>query len=83
MAPRFGAHTYSFTLRESVLRTVPRLADLGFNCFELMAHPGHLWPAELTAADRIQLRQTVQEVGGEIAALNMPNIDLNIAATTP
>jgi sugar phosphate isomerase/epimerase len=83
MRPRFAAHTYSFTLRESVLSTLPRLADLGFTCFELMAHPGHLWPAELTASDRERLRQTVQELGGEIVALNMPNVDINIAATTP
>jgi L-ribulose-5-phosphate 3-epimerase len=82
MVPRFGAHTYSFTLREGVLRTLPRLAHLGFTCFEIMAHPGHLWPAELTGSDRAKLRQTVQTIGGEIAALNMPNVDLNIAATT-
>jgi sugar phosphate isomerase/epimerase len=82
MLPRFGAHTYSFTLRESALHTVPRLVDLGFTCFELMAHPGHLWPAELTASDRVRLRQSVEQVGGEIVALNMPNVDLNIAATT-
>ena len=82
MPPRLGAHTYSFTLREDVLRTLPRLADLGFTCFELMAHPGHLWPAELSASHRTQLRQMVDELGGEIVALNMPNVDINIAATT-
>ncbi|HEY7384633.1 MAG TPA: sugar phosphate isomerase/epimerase family protein [Beijerinckiaceae bacterium] len=82
MLPRFGAHTYSFTLRESVLCTLPRLADLGFTSFELMAHPGHLWPAELTAADRSRLCRMVDELGGEIVALNMPNVDINIAATT-
>jgi L-ribulose-5-phosphate 3-epimerase len=82
MVPQFGAHTYSFTPRESVLRTLPRLADLGFSSFEIMAHPGHLWPAELSAGDRAEIRQNVQAIGGEIAALNMPNVDLNIAATT-
>jgi sugar phosphate isomerase/epimerase len=82
MAPQFGAHTYSFTLRESVQRTLPRLADLGFTSFEIMAHPGHLWPAELTASDRAELWHIVETLGSEIAALNMPNVDLNIAATT-
>jgi sugar phosphate isomerase/epimerase len=82
MSLRFGAHTYSYTLRESASRTLPRLVELGFTCFELMAHPGHMWPEELTASDRTELRRTVQRLGSEIAALNMPNVDLNIAATT-
>jgi sugar phosphate isomerase/epimerase len=56
-----------------------RLADFGFQEFELMVHPGHLWPAELTAAQRSALRRMMQQRGLQLTALNMPNIDINVA----
>ncbi|HZL62750.1 MAG TPA: sugar phosphate isomerase/epimerase family protein, partial [Pseudolabrys sp.] len=56
-----------------------RLADFGFQEFELMVHPGHLWPAELTAAQRGALRRMMQQRGLQLTALNMPNIDINVA----
>jgi sugar phosphate isomerase/epimerase len=56
-----------------------RLADFGFEEFELMVHPGHLWPAELTAAQRSAIRRMMQQRGLQLTALNMPNIDINVA----
>jgi sugar phosphate isomerase/epimerase len=56
-----------------------RLADFGFEEFELMVHPGHLWPAELTAAQRSALRRMMDRRGLQLTALNMPNIDINVA----
>jgi sugar phosphate isomerase/epimerase len=60
-----------------------RLAEFGFNEFELMVHPGHLWPAELSAEQRRALRRAIEQRGLALTTLNMPNIDINVAAAAP
>lgn len=83
MVPVFGGHTYSYMLHEPVERTFERMAGFGFNYVEAMAHPGHLWPGELNAAARAGLRRAAEKNGISTLVLNMPNVDLNIASTTP
>jgi len=56
-----------------------RLADFGFREFELMVHPGHLWPADLSAEQRSAIRRMMEQRGLQLTALNMPNIDINVA----
>ena len=75
----FGCNTYSYMRSHSAEACLARLADFGFEEFELMVHPGHLWPAELTAAQRSALRRMMQQRGLQLTALNMPNIDINVA----
>jgi len=75
----FGCNTYSYMRLHSAEACLARLADFGFQEFELMVHPGHLWPAELTAAQRSALRRMMQQRGLQLTALNMPNIDINVA----
>lgn len=76
----FGANTYSYMRSHSAAACLTRLAGLGFREFELMVHPGHLWPADLTAEQRRALRRAIEQRGLELTALNMPNIDINVAA---
>ena len=78
-ASMFGCNTYSYMRSHSAEACLARLADFGFQEFELMVHPGHLWPAELTAAQRGALRRMMQQRGLQLTALNMPNIDINVA----
>jgi L-ribulose-5-phosphate 3-epimerase len=75
----FGCNTYSYMRSHSAEACLARLADFGFQEFELMVHPGHLWPAELTAAQRSAIRRMMQQRGLQLTALNMPNIDINVA----
>jgi L-ribulose-5-phosphate 3-epimerase len=77
-ASMFGCNTYSYMRSHSAEACLARLADFGFQEFELMVHPGHLWPAELTAAQRSALRRMMQQRGLQLTALNMPNIDINV-----
>jgi len=60
-----------------------RLAELGFREFELMAHPGHLWPADMSAEQRRALRRLIEKNGWTLTTLNIPNIDINVAAAAP
>jgi sugar phosphate isomerase/epimerase len=59
---------------------VTRLAGQGFREFELMVHPGHLWPSEWSGERRAALRGTFEQNALTLTTLNMPNIDINVAA---
>lgn len=47
-----------------------------------MMYPGHLWPAHVGKQERRQLKDFMDGNGLRVRTLNMPNIDLNIAAAT-
>ena len=78
-AAGFGVNTYSYIFNGSAGDTVARLADQGYGGVELMFFPGHLWPAELDAASLRSLRQLC-EARLRLVSVNMPNVDMNIAA---
>jgi L-ribulose-5-phosphate 3-epimerase len=78
-ASMFGVNSYSYMRSLSAEACLGKLADQGFVEFELMVHPGHLWPAELSAEQRSALRRMMQQRGLTLTALNMPNIDINVA----
>ena len=78
-AAGFGVNTYSYIFGGSAADTVSRLADQGYGGVELMFFPGHLWPAELDASSLRSLRRLC-EARLRLVAVNMPNVDMNIAA---
>jgi L-ribulose-5-phosphate 3-epimerase len=75
----FSVNTYSYIFNGSAADTVARLADQGYGGVELMFFPGHLWPAELDAASLRGLRNLC-ETRLRLVSVNMPNVDMNIAA---
>lgn len=75
----FGVNTYSYTFHGTAFDTVARLADQGYGGVELMFFPGHLWPADLSETDLRKLRDLCEQ-RLRLVAVNMPNIDMNIAA---
>lgn len=79
----FGCNTYAYMMSESAESCLARLADIGFQEFELMVHPGHLWPAELSAGQRSAIRGLLEQRRVQLTTLNLPNIDMNIASTVP
>ena len=78
----FAVDTYSYTLAWPVRDCMERLAQQGFREFELQMYPGHLWPAHLHKQGRRELKDFIDANGLSVTTLNMPNIDLNIAAAT-
>lgn len=75
----FGCNTYSYMRSQAAERCLINLSELGFREFELMVHPGHLWPAELSGEQRAGLRRLMEERDLQLVSLNMPNIDINVA----
>jgi len=78
----FAVDTYSYTLQWPVRACMEHLAQLGFREFELQMYPGHLWPAHIDKGGRSELKHFIAGSGLRVTTLNMPNIDLNIAAAT-
>lgn len=78
-AAGFAVNTYSYIFGGSAAETVARLADQGYGGVELMFFPGHLWPAELDASKLRSLRRLC-ETRLRLVAVNMPNVDINVAA---
>ncbi len=78
----FGMNSYSYTIDHTAETFLTKLAGRGYREFELMVYPGHMWPKAMTAADRKALRSHAEKLGARIVTLNMPNIDVNIAAAS-
>jgi sugar phosphate isomerase/epimerase len=78
-AAGFGVNTYSYIFGGSAADTVARLADQGYGGVELMFFPGHLWPAQLDASGLRALRRLC-EARLRLVSVNMPNVDINVAA---
>ena len=80
MASPFAINTYSYTLSHTAPDCLRHLAAQGYADFELMIYPGHLWPAATDAAARRELRALLAAERLRLITLNMPNIDMNVAA---
>ena len=76
----FAINTYSYTLSHTAKSCLTHLAEQGYTDFELMMYPGHLWPADMDQGARDDLRRHIAARNLRVITLNMPNIDLNIAA---
>jgi sugar phosphate isomerase/epimerase len=79
VAAGFAVNTYSYIFGGSAADTVARLADQGYGGVELMFFPGHLWPADMDASALRSLRQLCEQ-RLRLVTVNMPNVDMNIAA---
>lgn len=79
----FGVNTYSYVYSHEASACLAHLAGLGYRDIELMMYPGHAWPAEMAAGDRRALAKVISDHGLRLRTLNMPNLDLNVAAANP
>lgn len=81
-AAAFAVNTYSYVLSHGAKACLDHLANQGYSDFELILFPGHLWSAELDAGTRRGLRNHVESRQLRLITLNMPNIDINVAAVS-
>jgi sugar phosphate isomerase/epimerase len=82
-SPVFGINSYAYTFTHTAERFLTELTARGYRSFELMTYPGHMWPKTMSGSDRTRLRRHAESLGARIFSLNMPNIDVNIAAASP
>ncbi|MBU2980202.1 sugar phosphate isomerase/epimerase [Lentibacter algarum] len=79
----FGINTYSYTLDYTAADCLRHLADKGFDSFELMMYPGHLWPHKMSKDELSDLKSVIEKNDLRIVSVNMPNIDINVAGASP
>jgi L-ribulose-5-phosphate 3-epimerase len=65
------------------LDCVQHLAHMGFEEFELMTMPGHLWPDELDDGQRGELLARFDDLGIRIRSLNHTGLDQNLCSALP
>jgi L-ribulose-5-phosphate 3-epimerase len=82
-AAHYAVNTYAWTLSHPARACLEGLAARGHRQFELMMYPGHMWPADMDAAARRAFRKFLDDGALSIITLNMPNVDLNVAAAVP
>jgi len=79
----FGVNTYGYVYSHEAGACLAHLASQGYRDIELMMYPGHAWPAEMSPADRRGLARVITDHELRVRTLNMPNLDLNVAAANP
>lgn len=82
-ASPFGVNTYSYMYGMTASQCLGHLTEQGYRRIELMMFPGHLWPSELSPAERRKLRRLAEAEEIKISGLNQPNMDLNLTGATP
>ena len=78
----FAVNTYAYTFSHSIDECIESYAGTGAQGLEVMMYPGHAWPDDMDAGARRGLAQKSRDAGLPLISLNMPNIDINIAAAT-
>ena len=68
---------------QSALDCVRHLAQMGFDEFELMTMPGHLWPDELLEDQRRELLSRFDDLGVRVRSLNHTGVDQNLCSPIP
>jgi L-ribulose-5-phosphate 3-epimerase len=75
-------NTYAYTLTHTAEQCLTELSGAGFDAFEVMMYPGHVWPPTLDQGGRRALKAFLSERSLTIRSLNQPNIDINLAGAT-
>ncbi|MFM0349716.1 sugar phosphate isomerase/epimerase family protein [Paraburkholderia sp. RL17-347-BIC-D] len=76
----FGGSTFSFMWQDTALAAMRKMQKLDLNDFDVLVVPGHLWPDELSAADRSGMAGNLRREGIRIESLNLPALDLNLVS---
>jgi L-ribulose-5-phosphate 3-epimerase len=80
---RYGVNSFSYMWTQPVHDCVPHLARMGFDEFELMTMPGHLWPDELDERARSTLLARFDALGVRVRSLNHTGLDQNLCSALP
>jgi L-ribulose-5-phosphate 3-epimerase len=75
-----GASTFSFMWQEPALVSLRRLKACDLDGFDIILAPGHLWPDELDAGARLNLKKTLKTEQISVDSLNLPPLDYNICS---
>ena len=79
----YGVNSFSYMWTQPALDCVRHLSAMGFDEFELMTMPGHLWPDDLDDAQRRDLLARFDDLGVRVRSLNHTGLDQNLCSALP
>lgn len=80
---KLGTAQYTYLLDLSLEESLQQIKQIGFRYIELMTAPPHFWPPSFLGHDRKNLRNTLDELGFELTAINPTYLDINLASLNP
>ena len=78
-----GASTWTYLQTCSLEIALRRLKDMGYNRFDVLTIPPHLWPYDIDIKQRRALRGLLAGEGLHFDSLNLPSTDQNLCSVTP
>jgi sugar phosphate isomerase/epimerase len=73
-------NTFSYLWKASALEAITELVDNGYTVFEIPISSPHCWPAEISTAERSDVRAKLDGFGARVRSLNAGGYDLNLAS---
>lgn len=74
---RVAASTFPYLYSHSGLDALKHLKGLGYDAFEMMIFPPHCWPAEMSAAERAEVKAWMAGEGCVFTSFCYPLLDNN------
>ena len=72
-----SATTFSYMWTHSAKDAFSHLADVGYKTFELLLFPPHCWPADMTSAERGEIKTVLEDRGLRVTSFCYPLMDNN------
>ena len=82
-ALRLGASTWTYLQSCDLRAALTRLRRMGYQRFDVLTIPPHLWPSTMDATARRDLRHWLAGEDVIIESLNLPSTDQNLCSVTP
>ncbi len=79
---RLGASTWTYLQTCGLEAALRRLKGLGYNRFDVLTIPPHLWPYDIDIARRRALRDFLAGESLSFDSLNLPSTDQNLCSVT-
>ena len=79
---RLGASTWTYLQNRDLQAALRQLRRTGYERFDVLTIPPHLWPSDIDTSSRTALRRWCADEGVVIESLNLPSTDQNLCSVT-
>jgi L-ribulose-5-phosphate 3-epimerase len=73
-------NTFSYLWSATAIDAIGELVDNGYTTFEVPVSSPHLWPDDMSSAERSAAGATLDDIGATIRSLNAGGYDINLAS---
>ena len=80
---RLGASTWTYLQNRDLKTALQLLRRTGYQRFDVLTIPPHLWPSDMDMSSRTALRHWCIDEDVVIESLNLPSTDQNLCSVTP